>query len=49
MYDCMETAKIEEVPMVNTMYLSSEDHIAMLEQEIVTLHKKQIFDGIEIT
>ena len=48
MYDCVETAKIEEVPMVNTMCLSSEDRITMLEQEIMTLRKKQIFDGIEI-
>ena len=49
MYDCVETAKVEEVPMVNTMRLSSEDRIAILEQEIMTLRKKQIFDGVEIT
>ena len=49
MYNCMEHTKIEEVPMVNMMRLSSEDRIAMLEQEIMMLCKKQIFDGVEIT
>ena len=48
MYDCVEPAKIKEVPMVNTMCLSSEDCIAMLKQEIMMLYKKQIFDGVEI-
>lgn len=49
MYDCVESPKIEEIPTVNTMCLSLEDRITMLEQEIMTLWKKQIFDGVEIT
>jgi hypothetical protein len=48
MYDCIQAAPIEEIATVGTMRLSAEDRIAMLEQELMTLRGKQVFDGVEI-